>query len=151
MEVFFCTFIRFFQKATQKEQRAAQKTRRLPGGGAPEGPQGPQQRRARQQVKRRAQEHVGQGVQPHLAAAQTHGEGAQRQGAQQHEHAVQQVRGRRAAQTHPAQQVVHRRQGAAGSQGDEQQLQLLGNVVFHPTRTGGRRRSQSAAGRRPHR
>ena len=69
MEAFFCFWQQFFSAPSQSPGRDAQQPPQLPGHIGPELPQGPQQRRSRQQIQQHPRPGSQQQIQLRLAAA----------------------------------------------------------------------------------
>lgn len=134
MEALFCFRQQFFCLMAAKIQGQPQKPRQLPGHIGPELPQGPQQRRRRQQIQLR------------LAAAYP-GQGPQ--GPQQAHQAEHRVGGmgqpRPPAAQHP-QQVVYQAPGGSQGHGGSQGGQLTGHIVLHPSPQPSSRVSQEPRG-----
>ena len=111
MEALFCFRQQFFCLMAAKIQGQPQKPRQLPGHIGPEFPQGPQQRRSRQQIQQHPRPGSQQQIQLRLAAAYP-GQGPQ--GPQQAHQAEHRVGGmgqpRPPAAQHP-QQVIYQAPG----------------------------------------
>ena len=134
MEALFCFRQQFFCLMAAKIQGQPQKPRQLSGHIGPEFPQGPQQRRRRQQIQ------LG------LAAAYP-GQGPQGpQQAHQAEHRVGGVgQPRPPAPQHP-QQVVYQAPGGSQGHGGSQGGQLTGHIILHPSPQPSSRVSQEPRG-----
>ena len=134
MEALFCFRQQFFCLMAAKIQGQPQKPRQLPGHIGPEFPQGPQQRRSRQQIQLRlAAAYPGQGPQgPQQAHAAEHRVGGMGQP-------------RPPAPQHP-QQVVYQAPGGSQGHGGPQGGQLTGHIVLHPAPQPSSRVSQDPRG-----
>lgn len=146
MEALFCFRQQFFCLMAAKIQGQPQKPRQLPGHIGPEFPQGPQQRRRRQQIQQHPRPGSQQQIQPRLAAAYP-GQGPQ--GPQQAHQAEHRVGGmgqpRPPAAQHP-QQVVYQAPGGSQGHGGSQGGQLTGHIVLHPSPQPSSRVSQEPRG-----
>ena len=140
MEALFYFWQQFFSQPAKKPQGQAHQPRQLSGRIGPELPQGPQQRRRRQQIQQHPRPGSQQQIQLRLAAAYP-GQGPQGpQQAHQAEHRIGGVgQPRPPAAQHP-QQVVY--QAPGGSQGG----QLTGHIILHPSPQPSSRVSQEPRG-----
>ncbi len=131
MEALFYFWQQFFSQPAKKPQGQAHQPRQLPGRIGPELPQGPQQRRRRQQIQQHPRPGSQQQIQLRLAAAYP-GQGPQ--GPQQAQQGEQPVGGvgqpRPSAPQHP-QQIVYQPPGSAQGHRRAQGGQLGHDVVFH--------------------
>lgn len=146
MEALFCFRQQFFCLMAAKIQGQPQKPRQLSGHIGPEFPQGPQQRRRRQQIQQHPRPGSQQQIQLRLAAAHP-GQGPQ--GPQQAHQAEHRVGGmgqpRPPAPQHP-QQVVYQAPGGSQGHGGSQGSQLTGHIVLHPSPQPSSRVSQEPRG-----
>ena len=130
----------FFHPARQYRRRAAQQAAALHRRVQPEIPQRAQQRRQRQAVQQSPQSHTRKHVEPQLSLSDAQGEPQQKQALPGDIHRVQRT-GKAAvpaaAKPHCAQQVVAHGGGGTQRRGGQVGGQLLGDVVFHVSRTGG--------------
>ena len=133
MEALFYFWQQFFSQPAKKPQGQAHQPRQLPGRIGPELPQGPQQRRRRQQIQQHPRPGSQQQIQLRLAAAYP-GQGPQGpQQAHQAEHRVGGVgQPRPPAAQHP-QQVVYQAPGDSQGHGGPQVGQLPGHIILHPS------------------
>lgn len=146
MEALFCFRQQFFCLMAAKIQGQPQKPRQLSGHIGPELPQGPQQRRRRQQIQQHPRPGSQQQIQLGLAAAYP-GQGPQ--GPQQAHQAEHRVGGmgqpRPSAPQHP-QQVVYQAPGGSQGHGGSQGGQLTGYIILHPSPQPSSRVSQDPRG-----
>lgn len=146
MEALFYLWQQFFSQPAKKPQGQAHQPRQLPGHIGPELPQGPQQRRCRQQIQQHPRPGSQQQIQLRLAAAYP-GQGPQ--GPQQAHQAEHRVGGmgqpRPPAAQHP-QQVVYQAPGGSQGHGGSQGGQLTGHIVLHPSPQPSSRVSQEPRG-----
>ena len=122
MEALFCFRQQFFCLMAAKIQGQPQKPRQLPGHIGPEFPQGPQQRRSRQQIQQHPRPGSQQQIQLRLAAAYP-GQGPQ-----------------------GPQQVIYQAPGGSKGHGGSQGGQLTGHIVLHPSPQPSSRVSQDPRG-----
>lgn len=146
MEALFYFWQQFFSQPAKKPQGQAHQPRQLPGRIGPELPQGPQQRRRRQQIQQHPRPGSQQQIQLRLAAAYP-GQGPQGpQQAHQAEHRIGGVgQSRPPAAQHP-QQVVYQAPGGSQGHGGSQGSQLTGHIVLHPSPQPSSRVSQEPRG-----
>ena len=146
MEALFYFWQQFFSQPAKKPQGQAHQPRQLPGRIGPELPQGPQQRRRRQQIQQHPRPGSQQQIQLRLAAAHP-GQGPQ--GPQQAHQAEHRVGGmgqpRPPAAQHP-QQVVYQAPGGPQGHGGSQGGQLTGHIILHPSPQPSSRVSQEPRG-----
>lgn len=146
MEALFYFWQQFFSQPAKKPQGQAHQPRQLPGRIGPELPQGPQQRRRRQQIQQHPRPGSQQQIQLRLAAAYP-GQGPQcPQQAHQAEHRVGGVgQPRPPAAQHP-QQIVYQTPGSSQGHGGPQGGQLTGHIILHPSPQPSSRVSQEPRG-----
>lgn len=146
MEALFYFWQQFFSQPAKKPQGQAHQPRQLPGRIGPELPQGPQQRRRRQQIQQHPRPGSQQQIQLRLAAAYP-GQGPQGpQQAHQAEHRIGGVgQPRPPAAQHP-QQIVYQAPGGSQGHGGSQGGQLTGHIVLHPSPQPSSRVSQEPRG-----
>lgn len=146
MEALFYFWQQFFSQPAKKPQGQAHQPRQLSGRIGPELPQGPQQRRRRQQIQQHPRPGSQQQIQLRLAAAYP-GQGPQGpQQAHQAEHRIGGVgQPRPPAAQHP-QQVVYQAPGGSQGHGGPQGGQLTGLIILHPSPQPSSRVSQEPRG-----
>ena len=146
MEALFYFWQQFFSQPAKKPQGQAHQPRQLPGRIGPELPQGPQQRRRRQQIQQHPRPGSQQQIQLRLAAAYP-GQGPQGpQQAHQAEHRIGGVgQPRPPAAQHP-QQVVYQAPGGSQGHGGPQGGHLTGHIILHPSPQPSSRVSQEPRG-----
>lgn len=146
MEALFYFWQQFFSQPAKKPQGQAHQPRQLPGCIGPELPQGPQQRRRRQQIQQHPRPGSQQQIQLRLAAAYP-GQGPQGpQQAHQAEHRIGGVgQPRPPAAQHP-QQIVYQAPGGSQGHGGPQSGQLTGHIILHPSPQPSSRVSQEPRG-----